>query len=80
MLLEAYEADKAWSAKGAARVERPPALRAGRVVVELWDKEVRRCVKSWHGVVWHGMAWDGMARCRAQLPAAGRASWAAGRA
>ena len=42
MLLEAYEADKGWSAKGRAQVQPPPPLRAGRVVVELWDKEVRR--------------------------------------
>jgi hypothetical protein len=40
MLLEAYEADKAWSSQGPARVAKPPALRAGRVVCELFEKEV----------------------------------------
>lgn len=38
-LLEAYAADKAWAAKGAARVEAPFVLRAGRVVCELFDKD-----------------------------------------
>lgn len=41
MLLEAYEADKGWSSKGRALVQKPPALRAGRIVCELFEKEVR---------------------------------------
>ncbi|KAI8469230.1 MAG: cyclophilin [Monoraphidium minutum] len=46
MLLEAYAADKAWSAKGRAQAAAPPSLRAGRVVCELFEKEVPKTVEN----------------------------------
>jgi hypothetical protein len=39
-LLEAYNADKAWAAKGPASTVEPAPLRAGRIVCELFDSEV----------------------------------------
>lgn len=40
MLLESYQADKSWAGKGAARSSEPQDIRAGRLVIELYDKEV----------------------------------------
>lgn len=40
LLLDAYAADKGWSAQGPALVAAPPPLRAGRLVCELFEKEV----------------------------------------
>lgn len=42
MLLEAYAGDPSWASKGDASTRRPADIRAGRVVVELYDKEVGR--------------------------------------
>jgi hypothetical protein len=39
-LLEAYQADKSWRAKGAARATAPQDIRAGRLVIELHEKDV----------------------------------------
>ena len=48
-LMEAYGTDKGWVAKGPASTTRPPPLRAGRIVCELYDGEVGAqcaCVSS----------------------------------
>ena len=45
-LMEAYGTDKGWVAKGPASTTRPPPLRAGRIVCELYDSEVGACVSS----------------------------------
>jgi len=52
-LLEAYEADKRWSAQGPASVTRPPPLRAGRIVCELYDSKVVSLSLVWmHLILW----------------------------
>lgn len=37
LLLESYHSDPSWSAKGPARVQKPPPLVAGRLIIELFD-------------------------------------------
>jgi hypothetical protein len=46
LLLESYEADKAWSAKGPALTERPPPLRAGRIVAELFTSDTPKTAEN----------------------------------
>eukprot|EP00198_Chlamydomonas_reinhardtii_P000963 XP_001690298.1 peptidyl-prolyl cis-trans isomerase, cyclophilin-type [Chlamydomonas reinhardtii] len=46
MLLEAYAGDPSWASKGDASTRRPADIRAGRVVVELYDKEVPKTVDN----------------------------------
>lgn len=41
LLLDAYNNDKAWSSKGPASTKVPPAIRAGRILCELFDAEAR---------------------------------------
>ncbi|KAG1678895.1 hypothetical protein FOA52_003563 [Chlamydomonas sp. UWO 241] len=46
MLLEAYAADKGWSAKGDATAVKPTPLRAGRIVCELFADECPKTVEN----------------------------------
>ncbi|GBF90618.1 hypothetical protein Rsub_03190 [Raphidocelis subcapitata] len=46
LLLDSYEADKAWSAKGPARAAAPFRLRAGRVVCELFEKDAPKTTEN----------------------------------
>ncbi|KAG2493782.1 hypothetical protein HYH03_008002 [Edaphochlamys debaryana] len=45
-LREAYAADPTWAAKGEASTTKPPPIRAGRIIVELYDKEVPKTVEN----------------------------------
>ncbi len=40
MLKEAYASDPNWASKGECSTAKPAPIRAGRIVVELYDKEV----------------------------------------
>jgi hypothetical protein len=40
LLLESYSADPVWSKKGEASVDAPAPIRAGRLVVELYEADV----------------------------------------
>eukprot|EP00878_Enallax_costatus_P012925 GHUV01013497.1.p1 GENE.GHUV01013497.1~~GHUV01013497.1.p1 ORF type:complete len:202 (+),score=57.68 GHUV01013497.1:148-753(+) len=46
MLREAYASDPNWCSKGEMSTEQPPPLRAGRIVAELFDKEVPKTVEN----------------------------------
>ncbi|EGD83086.1 cyclophilin [Salpingoeca rosetta] len=46
MLAEIYAADAEWSAKGAARFDTPPDVRAGRLVIELWKSKVPKTAEN----------------------------------
>jgi hypothetical protein len=46
MLVEAYDADKGWSSKGPPLAERPPPLRAGRLVCELFDGDAPKTAEN----------------------------------
>ncbi len=46
LLLSAYAARPEWSARGAASVQRPLPLLAGRVIVQLYDAEVPKAAEN----------------------------------
>ncbi|WIA20264.1 hypothetical protein OEZ85_006099 [Tetradesmus obliquus] len=46
MLREGYSNDPNWNSKGEMSTEQPPPLRAGRIVAELFDKEVPKTVEN----------------------------------
>eukprot|EP00775_Hariotina_reticulata_P006818 gene6818-7034_t len=46
LLQESYASDPNWSSKGDLLVHQPPALRAGRIVAELFDKEVPKTAEN----------------------------------
>lgn len=41
LLLESYNSDPTWAAKGEASTVKPAPIRAGRIVVELLEADVR---------------------------------------
>jgi hypothetical protein len=49
LLLETYDADPSWSSKGPMTVLKPTDIKAGRIVIELYDQTV--CVRQ--SVAWH---------------------------
>lgn len=46
MLKEAYASDPNWASKGECSTTKPAPIRAGRIVVELYDKEVPKTVEN----------------------------------
>ncbi|GLC33065.1 Peptidyl-prolyl cis-trans isomerase 7 [Pleodorina starrii] len=46
LLREGYASDPAWAAKGEVSTSKPAPIRAGRIVVELLDKEVPKTVEN----------------------------------
>jgi cyclophilin family peptidyl-prolyl cis-trans isomerase len=51
MLLDAYAADKTWSAKGPARIAPVAPLRAGRLVIELFEKDAPKAAENFRCLV-----------------------------
>ncbi|GFR48516.1 hypothetical protein Agub_g10410, partial [Astrephomene gubernaculifera] len=45
-LLEAYASDPTWANKGEASTKKPAPIRAGRIVIELFEKEVPKTVEN----------------------------------
>lgn len=45
-LEEAYSADKSWASKGPCLLVRPPSIRAGRVVIDLYTKDVPKTAEN----------------------------------
>jgi hypothetical protein len=56
-MLEAYQADKSWASKGPARISKPQELRAGRLVLELYPKEVIRTACRWDPMGFSHSTW-----------------------
>lgn len=46
LLEEAYQADPSWNSKGAARFARPPSIRAGRIIIELFEQAAPKAVAN----------------------------------
>ncbi|KXZ44583.1 hypothetical protein GPECTOR_65g201 [Gonium pectorale] len=50
-LREAYASDPAWAGKGEVSTSKPAPIRAGRIVVELFDKEVPKTVENFRALL-----------------------------